>query len=619
MEKVFGLGFSKSGTTSLETSLETLGYKVCRGHWQNSYTFYLQALWIHRDYNEIFRLVNYWDAFADTPWGGTTLYEELYERLPDSKFILTVRDDEEWYNSLEKLLTMFDLNLETAFDSYHSNGMYGSHYFFSHVFGIDTLAGNKQKIIDHYHNYNLAVIDFFAKRNVELLVMDFAKGDGWEKLCPFLGKPIPPIPFPHQNQSVQNPYLSNKKAAHKRSLIVNLHSGHPNDFESARYMRRNLANFGYELVEVALSDQQAAQTTLNDILRTRNDEMFCFLSDNYYALQVSNGQGALLHEMTGIPLVIMQHDHPLHFIPQQTPKLAGTITFVQGEDSRGFIADHYPAKTITIANTGSLPPIEPEIPDFAQFEGRENAILAPMNLNFGAVTLDVAWAQIKSLPGERRTLATALAEAALTDCSTPLHVIAAGLPHGLLGEEARAAVSDQLLVLTFVKLWRRHQMVRTLIELPILWSSETVPADLQFKYPEKFTLLSMAETVARYREYRFTLNSHPLLSDLLHDRVLMATALNSVCITDVNTAVQRYFKNGVDAIFFDYSQLSEMPKKIAGYLEDPRRAFELTVQAAAVRDATESFGYRKGYANLLEAIAAHWAPETRVEPVLTPA
>jgi hypothetical protein len=34
-----------------------------------------------------------------------------------------------------------------------------------------------------------------------LLVMDIAAGEGWEKLCPFLGVPIPPEPFPVANKT----------------------------------------------------------------------------------------------------------------------------------------------------------------------------------------------------------------------------------------------------------------------------------------------------------------------------------------------------------------------------------------------------------------------------------
>ena len=32
-----------------------------------------------------------------------------------------------------------------------------------------------------------------------LLVMDIIAGDGWDKLCPFLGKPVPEAAFPHRN------------------------------------------------------------------------------------------------------------------------------------------------------------------------------------------------------------------------------------------------------------------------------------------------------------------------------------------------------------------------------------------------------------------------------------
>jgi hypothetical protein len=27
--------------------------------------------------------------------------------------------------------------------------------------------------------------------------MNLVEGDGWEKLCPFLGVPVPSVPFPH--------------------------------------------------------------------------------------------------------------------------------------------------------------------------------------------------------------------------------------------------------------------------------------------------------------------------------------------------------------------------------------------------------------------------------------
>jgi len=34
--------------------------------------------------------------------------------------------------------------------------------------------------------------------------MDMTQGDGWEKLCPFLGNAIPETPFPCMNRSIDS-------------------------------------------------------------------------------------------------------------------------------------------------------------------------------------------------------------------------------------------------------------------------------------------------------------------------------------------------------------------------------------------------------------------------------
>lgn len=216
--KVFCLGFSKTGTTSMEQVFKILGYKVCEGYWNNNHTFYLLSLFINKDYNELLRMTNYWDAFADGPWGGTDLYVQLIEKYPNAKYILTEREPESWYKSFEKLITMFDLNLETALKSYHENGMYGSGYYFETLFNIKILAGNKQKIIDTYLLYNKKVKEFFEDKKKELLIIDLLKENNrWEQICSFLNCDIPTVPFPHANKAEDNPYLSNYAAQKKSS------------------------------------------------------------------------------------------------------------------------------------------------------------------------------------------------------------------------------------------------------------------------------------------------------------------------------------------------------------------------------------------------------------------
>jgi hypothetical protein len=61
---------------------------------------------------------------------------------------------------------------------------------------------DKDIFTDVYHKFHRGVEDHFRGREDKLLILDICGGDGWEKLCPFVGKPIPDIPFPHENKGV---------------------------------------------------------------------------------------------------------------------------------------------------------------------------------------------------------------------------------------------------------------------------------------------------------------------------------------------------------------------------------------------------------------------------------
>ncbi|MTI38300.1 sulfotransferase family protein [Fulvivirga lutimaris] len=200
MQKVFNIGFPKSGTTSFEYAMDILGYKVYHGNWRLKHNDYMLALWIHRDFEEIRRMSTYWEAFADAPWGGTELYKELYQWYPDAKFIYTVRDAEDWYQSIIKMLTRYDSNLLTALDTYHANQRYGFANFIKHTFDITNLEGVKQKMIDHYNDHYSTAIEFLKANEVDILEFDSNEGNGWNKLCSFLDKPIPKKKYPYLNK-----------------------------------------------------------------------------------------------------------------------------------------------------------------------------------------------------------------------------------------------------------------------------------------------------------------------------------------------------------------------------------------------------------------------------------
>jgi sulfotransferase family protein len=185
--KVFGIGFQRTGTKTLGAALEILGYRVTGPNG-------------HRDpkiretvYQKAFGLVPKFDAFKDNPW--PVLYRELDERWPGSKFILTLRPTEDWIMSAVGHFGSISRPLEEW------------------IYGVGYPEGNEDVYIQRYERHNREVIEYFAERPDDFLVLRVTEGEGWEKLCPFLGKDVPDVAFPFED--VKNPeFLTRKIAQH---------------------------------------------------------------------------------------------------------------------------------------------------------------------------------------------------------------------------------------------------------------------------------------------------------------------------------------------------------------------------------------------------------------------
>ena len=103
MSKIFCLGLHKTGTSSLGRALEFLGYKNCYGathlRRQIGESKLMQALF-SKQYEPLIDFAENYDAFNDLPW--SVLYEALDDHFPDSKFILTTREDDAWLVSAKR-------------------------------------------------------------------------------------------------------------------------------------------------------------------------------------------------------------------------------------------------------------------------------------------------------------------------------------------------------------------------------------------------------------------------------------------------------------------------------------------------------------------------------------
>ena len=160
---VFCIGFSKTGTTSLRKALLALGYRSI--HWPRAHLKPKDG-WI-----EYIRNSQY-DAFSDAPIYFPGFYKKIDKSFPSSKFILTIRNPEELARSWKNYFRNAPWNINDEDD--------------------------KKRLIREYNDHLNDVVEYFKEKPTQFLIFNIIGGEGWEKLCEFLEKPIPNTPFPHK-------------------------------------------------------------------------------------------------------------------------------------------------------------------------------------------------------------------------------------------------------------------------------------------------------------------------------------------------------------------------------------------------------------------------------------
>lgn len=189
--KIFGIGFHKTGTSSLGHALSLLGYRTVHGDGTSSKHGGDEGVGMIRQIEagdfDLPTLPLY-DAFTDNPY--FTIWRELAERFPDAKFILTEREGSAWLGSCIRYYRGRRIRPMREW-------MFGEY--------ADPSASEAaaQAWLTAYRKHNQSIREYFAAQPGRLLVTNVMEGDGWEKLCPFLGVPSPPKPFPHANKSRQ--------------------------------------------------------------------------------------------------------------------------------------------------------------------------------------------------------------------------------------------------------------------------------------------------------------------------------------------------------------------------------------------------------------------------------
>lgn len=183
--KIFGIGLSRTGTTSLACALRQLGYTTAHWEWGN----------------RVLQLEDFFqfDAVTDTPCAAR--FETLFHTFPRAKFVYTTRDIGSWTRSVKRFFGVSSPKDAVALSDLPSKGVVDANNRLNTLFVRTNLYGGYDSWEDSYRAHDERVRSFFSdKPERQLLEIDIPGGDGWEKLCGFLGHEIPQIDFPHANQ-----------------------------------------------------------------------------------------------------------------------------------------------------------------------------------------------------------------------------------------------------------------------------------------------------------------------------------------------------------------------------------------------------------------------------------
>ena len=212
--KVIGAGFGRTGTTALKVALERLGYGPCYHMSEVIAEPHRVRQWLATALAIAEGATVDWDVVfagyrAAMDWPAAAYWRELAEHYPDAKIVLSIRDPQQWYDSVTR--TIFKRALEERRGlPMHRRVIrwlvarrvpdFALYPRMARATVIDRIFDGR--IDDREHG-----VSVFERHIAEVKasipgdrLLVFNVREGWGPLCEFLDCPVPDGPFPHVNE-----------------------------------------------------------------------------------------------------------------------------------------------------------------------------------------------------------------------------------------------------------------------------------------------------------------------------------------------------------------------------------------------------------------------------------
>ncbi len=190
---VIGVGVGRTGTHSLKTAINRLGFGPCHHMEEVLQNMPSQVpLWsAAANGNADWRAI-YSDYKSAVDWPTACFFSELLKEYPSAKFVLTQRSPENWADSFGSTIYKLLASKDQAPPEMHAWLDMANAVITKTGFPADL---DRDGLVKAFVAHSEIVKETIPAG--QLLV--FSVKEGWEPLCTFLDKPIPDEPFPHTN------------------------------------------------------------------------------------------------------------------------------------------------------------------------------------------------------------------------------------------------------------------------------------------------------------------------------------------------------------------------------------------------------------------------------------
>lgn len=206
--KIIGAGFGRTGTFSLKLALEQLGFGPCYHMYEVREHPQLLAPWLAALQGEL----PDWDkVFAgytsQVDWPASYYWKELHSAYPDAKVILSVRDPEAWYTSLQATIVPSVTIGREMGDNAHAKAASDMIYQTIYQGLFQGRMSDKPFVMSVFRKHIQEVRDTIPANQL----LEFDAREGWGRLCKFLAVPVPSTAYPETNSTEdflkKKPYL----------------------------------------------------------------------------------------------------------------------------------------------------------------------------------------------------------------------------------------------------------------------------------------------------------------------------------------------------------------------------------------------------------------------------